>query len=227
VWSGSVGGYGLSISNAAGNGLYVTTGSTVAVEASASSYGVRASATGIGVKGAGELGEGVVGRTEAAGAAGGWFENTGGSDHLQAGSGSPKPFRVDSNGRLVVGVSGASAFNATSFTKQSGAPGTLATVEVMNGATRGEAGWFRLTNAANPEPVVTLVGSNSDFLRCERSGTKCRIDKKGIFYFSPQLSPSVCDSSSAGGFYYNKSLNEMCFCNSTAWIQVDGGGSCP
>jgi hypothetical protein len=72
-----------------------------------------------------------------------------------------------------------------SVVKGSGNPPSSAALGVMNTTSFGEAGWFRLTDPTNNLPVVMLVldaDSNSTFLKCERSGTKCHIDKDGTFH---------------------------------------------
>ena len=138
----------------------------------------------------------------------------------------PVPSKVTS--RLVVSAS-VVGDETLAVIKGSGSSPSGAAFGVMNTTDYGEAGWFKLTDTANTLPVLKLViesGSSSDFLRCERGSTRCRIDPNGIFVFTPTDAPSFCDTNLEGGLYYDASLNEMCFCNGGTWRQVDGGGFC-
>lgn len=53
------------------------------------------------------------------------------------------------------------------------------------------------------------------------------VNYKGeLVTLDPTDSPPTCTASREGAIYYDDSLNELCFCNASAWGQVDGGGSC-
>lgn len=43
---------------------------------------------------------------------------------------------------------------------------------------------------------------------------------------TPTLEPGACDGDGTGTVYYDSYFNELCYCNGTNWVQVDGGGNC-
>ncbi|MCH8147265.1 MAG: hypothetical protein IH987_04620 [Planctomycetes bacterium] len=79
-------------------------------------------------------------------------------------------------------------------------------------------GIFRLRA---PEPTIQLEDSDENVVYRNIAGTVSGLKSMSMV---PTDSPGVCDTK--GVLYYDDSLNELCFCNGTSWIQIDGGGSC-
>jgi hypothetical protein len=52
------------------------------------------------------------------------------------------------------------------------------------------------------------------------------LDVNGVMRLVPTDSPGDCNSTLKGSLYFDDSMSEPCFCNSTDWSQFDGGGAC-
>ncbi len=52
------------------------------------------------------------------------------------------------------------------------------------------------------------------------------LDVDGVMRLAPTDGPGVCNSTLKGSMYFDESMSEPCFCNSTDWSQFDGGGVC-
>ena len=48
----------------------------------------------------------------------------------------------------------------------------------------------------------------------------------GVMRLSPTDSPTACVANLKGGLYYRNSSDELCKCDGSTWLPVDGGGTC-
>jgi hypothetical protein len=53
-----------------------------------------------------------------------------------------------------------------------------------------------------------------------------RTDTAYAIMLTPSDLPETCETANRGQVYYDSYLNELCYCNGSAWYQVDGGGYC-
>lgn len=52
------------------------------------------------------------------------------------------------------------------------------------------------------------------------------VKARSYFWSTPTDSPGTCNAGFKGAFYYDASMDEMCFCAGSGWVQIDGGGAC-
>jgi len=72
-----------------------------------------------------------------------------------------------------------------------------------------------------PLPIIQLEDADQNVVYKNIAG---RISGVKSISMNPTDSPGVCDRK--GAVYFDDSLSEMCFCNGSDWLQMDGGGSC-
>jgi hypothetical protein len=56
--------------------------------------------------------------------------------------------------------------------------------------------------------------------------TGVNLEVSSIIKSTPTDSPGACNVNTEGGMYYDASMKEPCFCNSTNWVQFDNGNPC-
>lgn len=95
-----------------------------------------------------------------------------------------------------------------------------ANLQVIPDEGAGQTNHFQVTDGAtcvNPDGAGT----------CEVEIGVSYTTMHGVRYYPPSAAaPYTCDGGDPLGFYIDTTANEFCYCNATAWVAVDGSGTC-
>jgi hypothetical protein len=83
-------------------------------------------------------------------------------------------------------------------------------------------GWLSLQGA-------TLYGSRTSgysLILDSNPSSDGFVSVGSLFKLDKEASALPCDSTREASVYYDTDLHKPCYCNSTDWVQIDGGGTC-
>jgi len=94
---------------------------------------------------------------------------------------------------------------------------TLLPGDIFDGSDR----WLSIRVGADPEisPRVRLSSVAYSY-------HSASADVASGLSLTPTIVSDPCNPDSRGTVYYHEELDELCYCNGLAWVQVDGGGAC-
>lgn len=101
------------------------------------------------------------------------------------------------------------------------------TVRGLNENSGNSRGTLLFQTADGVSGLVERMRINSDGeVGINTNNPDARLHINNTLKLTPTDSPTSCVTVGKGGIYFDDSLIEPCFCNGTAWLQFDGGGSC-